>query len=209
MRTEELIRQRFKQAIFSKEQPSIEGMIMQGIGLLLGAQGDLPSKDFVKDIIAFHQKYNQEYSGPPRSLPKTLDWRPKFLKEELKEYTDAVRDGNRVKQFDALLDILFVAFGTMYLQGFPIEEGWEIVFSCNMTKDCVRNGEGKWGATVSKGPNFVPPEPLLQAILDRQDDLFKPEARPPSSLPPNNEPQNTEVPQLPASDRGTSSAGQP
>lgn len=130
------------------------------------------------DIGDFHRLFELRYQGPPRQLPKELsDFRVKFLVEELDEYTESVDDLESelkenepdpeevtrllAKQLDALVDLVYVAFGTAYLQGFSIGEAWERVHRANMKKiRTERVEDSKRGSTfdVVKPRGWVPPK---------------------------------------------------
>ncbi len=101
------------------------------------------SFDPVRDIVEFHEKFMARYDGPPRDLPTDLqDFRLGFLEEELTEYEEeGVEKGDREKQFDALIDLVYVAIGTAYLNGFDFREGWRRVHAANMAK-VIANPEG-------------------------------------------------------------------
>jgi predicted HAD superfamily Cof-like phosphohydrolase len=62
------------------------------------------------------------------------EFRIQFLLEEVLEYKEAVEEGNLEKAFDSLIDLVYVAIGTAYLQGLPFVEGWERVHRANMAK---------------------------------------------------------------------------
>lgn len=133
--------------------------------------------DFMADITAFHEKFGVDYSGFPRQLPTDLlDFRVKFLKEELTEYTDdanalaahLITDKTDVantthlleKQLDALVDLVYVALGTAYLQGFDFNEAWRRVHEANMKKiRTARAEDSKRGSThdVVKPAGWEPP----------------------------------------------------
>lgn len=88
--------------------------------------------DFVRDIEDFHVKFGLTYAGPPRRLPDDLaTFRSGFLQEELNEYNAAF---TKVDQLDALVDLVYVALGTAYLQGFDFREAWRRVHAANMLK---------------------------------------------------------------------------
>jgi predicted HAD superfamily Cof-like phosphohydrolase len=157
------IRERFKQHLFAGADLSPEGHALQGLALLMN--GDLVH-DLEADILAFHRKFNQTYNGPPRDLPEELNWRILFMKEELEEYDKAVEECNVMKQFDALLDLTYVALGTMYLQGFPLYAGWKVVHKSNMSKTPVQNGDGKFGSTVTKGAGYIKPDKGLNELIE-------------------------------------------
>lgn len=94
-----------------------------------------PPDGYMADIAAFHEKFKLGYNGSPRELQDDLlSFRVKFLQEELDEYKEAAVTGNMEKQFDALIDLVYVALGTAYLQGFPFQQGWRRVHLANMAK---------------------------------------------------------------------------
>lgn len=135
--------------------------------------------DLMGDIRAFHEKFSLIYDGFPRQLPSDLlDFRVKFMREELTEYTD---DSNALaahlltdatdtanvthlleKQLDAIVDLIYVALGTAYLQGFGYDfnEAWRRVHDANMKKvRALREADSKRGSTydVIKPPGWEPP----------------------------------------------------
>lgn len=98
----------------------------------------------INDIKAFHEKFALEYTGAPRVLPADIGrFRTKFMQEELDEYIAATMAGDMEGQFDALVDLIYVALGTAYLHGFPFQKGWDEVHGANMRKiKAGPNGEG-------------------------------------------------------------------
>ena len=106
--------------------------------------------DPVGDISQFHERFRLEYAGKPRYLPdELLAFRGKFMAEELGEYFGlediASKDFQAmmlalyhrpplVDQLDALVDLVYVAIGTAYLQGFDFREAWRRVHAANMHK---------------------------------------------------------------------------
>lgn len=115
-----------------------------------------------QDIKDFHEKFGNDYKGKPRQLPLDLqDFRNRFLFEELNEYIEAVEDGDLAKQFDALVDLVYVAMGTAYLQGFPFNAGWMLVHAANMKKvRAVTEADSKRASTydVVKPKDWVAPD---------------------------------------------------
>lgn len=71
----------------------------------------------MQDILQFHQKFKIDYDGPERDkLPDELAaFRIKFLREELDELKSADTPED---ELDALVDLTYVALGTMHLHGF-------------------------------------------------------------------------------------------
>jgi len=124
---------------------------------------------FTEDLEAFHIKYGLEYTGMPRMLPgELLEFRVKFLQEELREYIDHISQENQtealVQSLDALVDLVYVAIGTAYLHGFsPVifDEAWRRVQEANMSKvRAERASDSKRGSTfdVVKPSGWTPPD---------------------------------------------------
>lgn len=134
-----------------------------------------------EDIKDFHTKFGLEYKGPPRRLPADLgEFRIGFIAEELAEYiTPKSEQHKRIvgmiqayyadmgsavtleKQFDALIDLVYVALGTAYLQGFAFDEGWRRVHEANMRKiRATHASQSLRGSTndVVKPPGWTAPD---------------------------------------------------
>jgi len=139
------------------------------VGMVLMAQANMIEQglhikehgpDVMEDIVKFHQKFSLEYHGKPRMLePELFDFRSRFLEEELTEWReeqvgliealtsdDGKPDHRRValglhQQLDALVDLVYVAVGTAYLQfGRKIfNEAWRRVQAANMSKIRAEN----------------------------------------------------------------------
>ena len=126
-----------------------------------------PRVDLYDDIRMFHEKYQLEYNGPPRSLPEELArFRTNFMQEELTEYNGS---HDLHDELDALVDLVYVALGTAYLHGFDFNEAWRRVQSANMRKvRAERAGDSKRGSTydVVKPPGWTPPD-LSDLVVDR------------------------------------------
>lgn len=94
------------------------------------------------DVGLFHRKFGLHASdiipGPETAHRltdvRTLDFRRKFLQEELDEFEEAYLALDDAKAFDALIDLVYVAMGTAHLLGYPWEEGWAAVQRANMQK---------------------------------------------------------------------------
>lgn len=69
----------------------------------------------LEDIQQFHEKFGLAYDGPPRVLPPELrGFRARFMLEELHEFNVS---NTRADTLDALVDLHYVALGTVYLSG--------------------------------------------------------------------------------------------
>lgn len=112
--------------------------------LLLPATANEQGQTMMQDIQDFHEKFGLAYRGGPQELStQASEFRIKFMQEELNEYVKGVEEHDLVQQFDALVDLVYVALGTAYLQGLPFEDGWNEVQAANMRKQRAGpNGEG-------------------------------------------------------------------
>lgn len=93
------------------------------------------SRDFTYDIAMMHEFYKvhpviEKMDG--ETLKKFLEFRVKFLQEELDELKDAKGPEDVV---DALIDLIVVAIGT--LDGFQVNsyKAWDEVLKANMNKE--------------------------------------------------------------------------
>lgn len=91
------------------------------------------------DVGMFHRRFgltsvSHEGVGPREPEEEVMDFRARFMQEELDEFNEAREDGDEAKMFDALLDLVYVALGTAHLRGYPWPAGWELVQQANMAK---------------------------------------------------------------------------
>jgi predicted HAD superfamily Cof-like phosphohydrolase len=127
----------------------------------------------IGNVAEFHEKFGLPL-GDGDQLTNNLDatsFRLKFLQEELDELAEALADSNRVKAFDALLDLAYVTYGTALFMGVNPSQwhaGMHAVHSCNMAKVRVAKAEdSKRGSAydVKKPVGWVGPETRLEEIL--------------------------------------------
>jgi len=98
------------------------------------------------DVGKFHTKFGLDNAntrvGPRGELPRELiDFRLRFLKEELEELTIAYATNDQEGIADALVDLVYVALGTAHLHGFPWEMLFYEVHSANMKKERATRAE--------------------------------------------------------------------
>jgi hypothetical protein len=114
-----------------------------------------------------HKKFGLANTGKPWHLdPHEKAFRVKALQEELDEYNAAT---TLVDEYDALLDLIVFAVGTLDRQGLPLLEGFEKVMKANMAKEVGQNGEKRGGfkRDLVKPKGWVGPEAELKQIIDR------------------------------------------
>lgn len=104
-------------------------------------------------VIDFHKKFDLPGPDTPQMLDlNTFMFRAKFMQEELNEFKEAHAEGDLEKSFDSLIDLIYVALGTAYLQGFTpevFEEGWDRVHEANMAKErCTDASKSSRGSTA-------------------------------------------------------------
>ena len=125
--------------------------------------------DMWVDINEFHTKFLLPQQEVPSLLEKELlEFRTKFLYEELAEFEDACERKDLMKAFDALLDLVYVAMGTAYMMNVPWDRGWEHVQNANMAKiRAKKEGESKRGSIydVVKPEGWISPDKMLLAEL--------------------------------------------
>jgi len=119
--------------------------------------------DLVK---AMHAKFGLEnIKGVVHLTKEEKEFRSVAMLEELNEYIAA---DTLVDQYDALLDLIVFAVGTLERHGFPLQAGFEKVMEANMAKELGQNGEKRGGfkRDLVKPEGWTAPEAKLQLILD-------------------------------------------
>jgi predicted HAD superfamily Cof-like phosphohydrolase len=150
-------------SIASKPGLSAAGLQVEMMALLCKviAAPKIAPDQYMIDIKDFHEKFGLPYNGGPRNMtPEMADFRIKFLQEELDEFIEGVKHDDLEKQFDALIDLVYVALGTAYLQGFPFQRGWQRVQEANMKKERTgRQSMSKRGSSldITKPRGWTPP----------------------------------------------------
>lgn len=118
--------------------------------------------DVWKDIIEFHKKFDFVIPNSPELLPEDLlEFRIKFMQEELNEFIDAHNNNNLHDVADALVDLVYVAIGTARLMGIPFNLCWDEVQRANMTKVRATSKDQSKRNTifdVVKPEGWVPPD---------------------------------------------------
>jgi predicted HAD superfamily Cof-like phosphohydrolase len=118
------------------------------------------------DVGKFHQKFdldNVTYNKPgPRPVdPELIEFRRKFMQEELDEFIEAYANGDIEKMADSLVDLSYVVLGTAHLLGLPWPQLFREVQRANMTKVRAKHAdESKRGSTfdVVKPEGWRPPK---------------------------------------------------
>lgn len=114
------------------------------------------------DVVEFHHKFNLNPNDvTPEQYQQLLDFRKRFLEEELDEFIKGLEEEDDAQMFDALLDLVYVAMGTAYLLGYPWEDGWDAVQAANMAKvraDSASNSKRGSAWDVVKPDGWTAPD---------------------------------------------------
>lgn len=90
--------------------------------------------DWAGDIANMHKHYGVKekvQNFDAEKLKKFLEFRVKFLEEEMTELRDAE---NAEDVVDALIDLCVVAIGTLDLFDVDAQKAWDVVHEANMSK---------------------------------------------------------------------------
>ena len=123
--------------------------------------------NFNRDIIGY------TFPPKPTKLPSTVK---ELLLIQLREEIDELENSNTLTdEVDALIDLIYFAFGGLYKQG--IEEDTfgalhTIVHNCNMTKVAGKKASRGYDGTAQdavKPANFIPPERIICRFLNDEE----------------------------------------
>jgi predicted HAD superfamily Cof-like phosphohydrolase len=130
---------------------------------------------FISDIDDFHKKFGFE----PRKIGKKpdvslLQFRLKFLCEELLEMQVDAQKNDLEGVLDALVDLVYVAIGTAWLLNLDFDKAWSMVHQANMKKvRADKENQGKRGSIL----DVVKPEgwkkPDIAACIHPKDLVLK------------------------------------
>lgn len=94
--------------------------------------------NFANDVLEFHRRFGLPVPGAanPPNLPsrEVIEFRLKFMREELEETERAVAAGDLVGVADGLVDLIYVAIGTAWFCGLPLCAVWDEVHAANLRK---------------------------------------------------------------------------
>tara|TARA_Y100001937_G_scaffold128117_1_gene202571 strand:- start:504 stop:851 length:348 start_codon:yes stop_codon:yes gene_type:complete len=96
----------------------------------------------------FHEKYGLKKEPNNFELQRA---RIRHMIEEMQEYVKGHREGDREQQLDALVDLVYVALGTAYYEGFDFNKAFKEVHECNMKKIQKATERSKWDVVKPEG----------------------------------------------------------
>ena len=110
----------------------------------------------LRQVAEFHQTFNHPIAAKPTFPSKeTVDFRKKFITEELEELEKAVEEGNMVEVADAIADIQYVLNGLILNCGLQNHMAalMSEVHRSNMSKSCasIEEAEATMEALKAEG----------------------------------------------------------
>jgi predicted HAD superfamily Cof-like phosphohydrolase len=122
----------------------------------------------LQSVKAMHSKFGLENnSGPTHLTPEEKSFRIVALREEIDEYEEATE---LVNEYDALVDLMVFAVGTFERHGFPLQDGFDAVMTCNMKKELAGSSENSkrgFKRDLVKPAGWTGPEAKLSEILNK------------------------------------------
>jgi predicted HAD superfamily Cof-like phosphohydrolase len=119
-------------------------------------------------VKVFQLAMNQPVAVKPVAMDEVRQQqRYEYMAEELMEFIGSTE---LVDQADAMIDLIYLAIGTLVELGVQPEPLFQIVQNANMSK-LWEDGKPRLNPEtnkVMKPSTFVRPEPLLQAEIERQ-----------------------------------------
>ena len=127
---------------------------------------------FLEDVKVFHKKYEVPMlEVGQRELPPfpIMKYRVFFLVEELFELFKASKEVDKAEVADALVDVVWVALGTVLMAGIDFDKHWNEVVRANMEKELADSLEDTRASRytpreIVKPEGWVPPD--HNTILD-------------------------------------------
>ena len=134
-------------------------------------------QSFFRMVGHFHEKFGlprlTQNCSPQHLHTDDMDFRVKFLQEELDEIREADENEDLLGVADGLADLIYVACGTAHLMGIDLDRVFQEVHNANMkkqravTKDDVRSTRHhRWDVVKPEG--WVGPD-IQGAVYGKTD----------------------------------------
>ena len=119
------------------------------------------------------KKFQQAFGHPTSDVPKIMEEergkkRYLWILEELNEFLQAVENKDIVEQADAMIDVIYLALGTLVEMGIEPDELFYIVQTANMNK-LWSDGKPHYNdmGKVIKPEGWENPHPKLEKAIKR------------------------------------------
>jgi predicted HAD superfamily Cof-like phosphohydrolase len=118
------------------------------------------------------KEFHYRFDVPNRETPTLLtadrvEKRARWMMEEVEEFRAA---GTIAEQADAMIDVIYLALGTLVEMGVRPQELFRIVHEANMSK-CWEDGKPRYRESdgkVIKPPAWKDPIPRIEREIERQ-----------------------------------------
>lgn len=121
----------------------------------------------IQDIAEFQEKILQNQQPVKAGFidPEKMRHNLLCLNEEVMECVEAYYDSDQAGVVDAIIDLMYFAYGFLWQMGVPTDRVWEAVHKANMTK--VR-GKTKRGVDydAAKPDIWADPKDIIKEILN-------------------------------------------
>ena len=91
-------------------------------------------KNAILDVESFLNKNGMYLPKDSEGRKNTLDFRMDLLEEEFSETVLAYDKGEPDEIVDGMIDLIYIAIGTMSMAGVDINKAWDLVHNANMQK---------------------------------------------------------------------------
>jgi predicted HAD superfamily Cof-like phosphohydrolase len=119
----------------------------------------------------FHKAFNHPYAEKPTLMKlNRAEKRYSWMKEEIDEFIEAIKNGDLYEQVDAMIDNIYFALGTLVELGIEPENIFKIVQEANMSK-LWEDGKPRFRAEdgkVIKPPTWIDPHNKIVEEINRQ-----------------------------------------
>lgn len=125
-------------------------------------------------VAQFHEAFGHPVATEPTPFSQDRgELRYKMIEEELDEFGSALNTDDLVEQYDALIDIIYLAMGGLVEIGLPLGPGFDIVQKSNMSKlgadgkPIISRGfelDGLPEGKIMKGPDYK--RPNLKTVVE-------------------------------------------
>ncbi|UVK59262.1 MazG-like nucleotide pyrophosphohydrolase [Microbacterium phage Quartz] len=123
-----------------------------------------------QQVLEFQRAMELPVGHRARAVPEDQKAvRHELIREELEEFLVALQTDDMVEQADALIDILYVAFGGLVVMGIDAEVLFDEVHRSNMSKF------GEDGKPIIAGPND--PDGIFEGRVKKGPNYFRPNIR--------------------------------
>ena len=109
------------------------------------------------DTSEFLRKFNLIDDVDKNTITKHARLRIEHLKEELEETIGAVEGGDLEEFIDGLIDLIYIASGTLNMCGVDAQRHWDEVHQANMNKERGVNPKRGHNVDVVKPEGWVEP----------------------------------------------------